>query len=68
MRDPTDSSIDLASVMSGSELVGLNRHLPDIQTPEKAFDSDVKHTIWITDASLGRSGVGRSLRRKYGLS
>lgn len=51
MRDPADASIDLASVMAESELAGAQKTLAQYRDAGEAFQSDVKHTIWITDAS-----------------
>jgi hypothetical protein len=51
MRDPTDPSIDLGSVMAGSELIGAQKTIAQYRDAGEAFASDVKHTIWITSAS-----------------
>lgn len=51
MRDPGDASIDLASVMAESELAGAQKTLAQYRDAGEAFQSDVKHTIWITDAT-----------------
>jgi len=51
MRDPTDPSIDLGSVMAGSELIGAQKTISQYQDAGEAFASDVKHTIWITSAT-----------------
>jgi hypothetical protein len=51
MRDPQDASIDLGSVMAESELAGAQKTLAQYRDAGEAFQSDVKHTIWITDAT-----------------
>jgi hypothetical protein len=51
MRDPSDTSIDLGSVMAGSELVGAQQTIDQYRNAHQAFESDVKHTIWITNAT-----------------
>ena len=51
MRDPQDDSIDLGTVMAGSELVGAQKTIDQYRNAHQAFESDVKHTIWITSAS-----------------
>ena len=51
MRDPADASIDLGSVMAETELAGAQKTLAQYRDAGEAFHSDVKHTIWITDAT-----------------
>jgi hypothetical protein len=57
MRDPADASIDLGSVMAGSELAGAQRTIAQYRDAGEAFHSDVKHTIWITDATADEAAV-----------
>jgi hypothetical protein len=57
MRDPADASIDLASVMAGTELAGAQKTLAQYRDSGEAFHTDVKHTIWITDASSDEAVV-----------
>jgi hypothetical protein len=57
MRDPADASIDLGSVMAGNELAGAQKTLAQYRDAGEAFHSDVKHTIWITDATRDEAVV-----------
>ena len=50
-RDPWDTSIDLASVMDGNELIGAQKSLAQYRDAGEAFDTSITHTIWITSAS-----------------
>jgi hypothetical protein len=51
MRDPSDASIDLASVMGSTELAGAQQTIANFKNEGKAGYSTVHHTIWITNAS-----------------
>jgi hypothetical protein len=51
MRDPSDMSIDLQSVMAGNELIGAQKTLSQYRDAGEAFDTNVKHSVWITKAS-----------------
>jgi hypothetical protein len=57
IRDPSDTSIDLESVMAGSELAGAQKTLADFRNEGEAGYSTVKHTIWITDASVDSATI-----------
>jgi hypothetical protein len=51
IRDPNDTSIDLESVMAGNELIGAQKTLAQYRDAGEAFDTSVKHTVWITNAT-----------------
>lgn len=51
IRDPSDASIDLGTVMAGNELLGAQKTLAQYRDAGEAFDSNVKHTVWITSAT-----------------
>jgi hypothetical protein len=51
MRDPSDSSIDLESVMAGNELAGAQNTIARYQDEGEAGYGTVHHTIWITNAT-----------------
>jgi hypothetical protein len=57
MRDPTDTTIDLGSVMTGDELVGAQKTIDQYRQAHQAFESDVKHTIWITSANADKAVI-----------
>jgi hypothetical protein len=57
IRDPSDTSIDLESVMTGSELVGAQKTLADFRNEGEAGYSTVQHKIWITDASVDSATI-----------
>lgn len=50
-RDPTDTTIDLESVMAGNELIGARNTLSHYAEAGEAFETSVKHQIWITSAT-----------------
>jgi hypothetical protein len=51
LRDPDPANPDLESVMVGTELSRAQQLLSGYQQQGTAYDSDVKHQIWITQAS-----------------
>jgi hypothetical protein len=57
MGDPGDTSIDLASVMAGDELAIARKTLAEYQSDGQAFETTVKHQIWITRASEREADV-----------
>lgn len=57
MRDPNDSSVDLESVMSDSELAGARKTLAEYRDAGEAFDTRVSHTIWITSATADEAVI-----------
>ena len=57
MRDPADGSIDLGSVMAESELAGAQKTIDQYREAHQAFESDVKHTIWITSANADKAVI-----------
>jgi hypothetical protein len=57
MRDPADTTIDLASTMAGTELVIARKTMADYQARGEAYSSDVHHEIWITSAGASDATV-----------
>ncbi len=51
LRDPDPANPDLESVMVGTELSRAQQLLSGYQQQGTAYESDVKHQIWITQAS-----------------
>jgi hypothetical protein len=51
MRDPTDTTIQLDSVMAGDELQGAYKTLTQYRDVGEAFNTTVRHQIWITSAT-----------------
>jgi hypothetical protein len=51
MSAPEDTSVDLASVMAGNELVEAQKTLAQYRDSGNAFDTHVKHQVWITNAT-----------------
>jgi hypothetical protein len=51
MRDPSDTNIQLESVMAGDELQGAYKTLAQYRDVGDAFDTTVRHQIWITSAT-----------------
>jgi hypothetical protein len=56
-RDPNDQSMDLESVMAGNELAGARKTLAEYRDAGEAFDTNVKHTVWITSATNDRAVI-----------
>jgi hypothetical protein len=57
MADPSDSSIDLESVMAGDELQTAYKTLADYRDAGEAFQTTVHHSIWITRATSDDAAV-----------
>jgi hypothetical protein len=57
MADPSDSSIDLESVMAGDELQTAHKTLADYRDAGEAFQTTVHHSIWITRATSDDAAV-----------
>jgi hypothetical protein len=51
MRYPEDLTVDLPSVMAGNELVGAQQTLAQYRDSGNAFETHVKHQVWITSAT-----------------
>jgi hypothetical protein len=51
MGDPGDTSVDLASVMDGDELAVARKTMSEYQSAGEAYQTSVKHQIWITRAT-----------------
>jgi hypothetical protein len=51
MGDPGGTSLDLASVMDGDELAVAQKTLSEYQNAGEAYQTTVKHQIWITRAT-----------------
>src|SRR5207253_2666435 len=51
MRDPSDTTIHLESVMAGDELQSAYKTLAQYREAGAAFDTTVRHQIWITNAT-----------------
>ncbi len=51
VRLPEDSTVDLPSVMAGNELVGAQKTLAQYRDAGNAFETHVKHQVWITSAT-----------------
>jgi hypothetical protein len=56
-RDPSDATVDLESVMAGNELVGARRTLSEYVEAGEAFETSVKHQIWITSATTDQAVI-----------
>jgi hypothetical protein len=50
-RDPGDDAIDLESVMADNELIGARETLAQYVEAGEAYDTSIKHQIWITSAT-----------------
>ena len=57
MGDPGDTSVDLESVMAGDELAIARKTLAEYQNDGQAFQTTVKHQIWITRASPDQADI-----------
>jgi len=57
MGDPTNTSIDLESVMAGDELAAAYKTLNDYRDAGEAFQTTVDHQIWITRATQDEAAV-----------
>jgi hypothetical protein len=57
MGDPGDTSVDLASVMDGDELAVARKTLSEYQSAGEAYQTSVKHQIWITRATPTEADV-----------
>jgi hypothetical protein len=57
MRDPSDANLELDSAMAGTELARAQQVLADYQQQGKAYVVDVRHQIWITQATSTEAAV-----------
>jgi hypothetical protein len=57
MRDPSDTNIQLESVMAGDELQGAYKTLAQYRDVGEAFDATVRHQIWITSATTDEAVI-----------
>jgi hypothetical protein len=57
MGNPSDTSIDLASVMAGDELQTAYKTMADYRDAGEAFQTTVHHKIWITHATTDEAAV-----------
>jgi hypothetical protein len=51
MRDPNDTSVDLESVMSGTELAIAQKTIADYRGRGEAYSTKVSHQVWITNVT-----------------
>jgi len=56
-RDPSDTTIDLESVMADNELIGARKTLSQYVDAGEAFDTSIKHQIWITSATADEAVI-----------
>ena len=57
MGDPSDSSIDLESVMANEELAAARQTLGEYRDDGEAYQATIHHQIWITQANPGRAEI-----------
>lgn len=55
MRDPGDTTIDLGSVMAGTELAVAQKTMGDYRDRGEAYSTKVSHQIWITGATTSEA-------------
>jgi hypothetical protein len=56
-RDPSDSSLNLEGVMAGTELARAQQVLADYRQQGKAYVTDIRHQIWITQATSNEAAI-----------
>jgi hypothetical protein len=57
MGDPSDSSIDLESVMANEELAAARQTLGEYRDDGEAYQATIHHQIWITQANPGAAEI-----------
>jgi hypothetical protein len=57
MSDPANANIDLGSVMAGDELAIARKTLAEYRSGGDAFQTTVKHQIWLTRATVDEAEV-----------
>jgi len=57
MGDPSNTSIDLESVMAGDELTAAHKTLAEYRDGGEAYRTTVDHKVWITRATTDEAEV-----------
>jgi hypothetical protein len=57
MGDPSDTSIDLDSVMANDELSAAQQTLAEYRDNGEAYQTTVHHDIWITEAATNGAEI-----------